>query len=454
VTYLSSVDGNTAALGYDTYGPDPVDMDRRARALNKARDIAATCTTGKISIIQEGTDQSGMLFYKPIYKDGIAGNSPEQRREKLTGYVAGVFLIKKMIDASLSSAKFLLGKMDITIYEMADEPSPSLLFDTSRGPDKGSAPSVRQRLGKDYDLAVASGTWKVHIEEKNVSEPAKYNWTLWAVLIGGLLITAILSAFLLVLTGRTAAVQREVEEKTLSMKRLTEKLIRSNTELERFAYVASHDMQEPIRMIASFGGLLAAMPANNKTEKEKQYLGFVTESANRLQAMVEDLLEYARIGNTAQRFIGVDLNKQLEFALQNLSGAISDRHAEITVDRLPLVSGNPFQLARLFQNLIQNSLKYQQQGIFPRIHISSADEGNHWRISVADNGEGIAAEYIARIFEPFRRLHSWHEEKGTGLGLAICKTIVEGHGGNIWATSEPGKGSIFYFTMPKQERGA
>ena len=233
--------------------------------------------------------------------------------------------------------------------------------------------------------------------------------------------------------------------------RLMDKLTDSNTELERFAYVASHDMQEPLRMVASFSSLIAEEYHDKLDKDGLEYLGYMISAAKRMQAMVIDLLEYARIGNDTTRFTTVDATRELSHVLENLSGTIRERKAKVITTDLPSFNGNPVQFMRLLQNLIGNGLKYQLDTVVPQVKVGVDDFNHEWRISIADNGIGMEQEYTQKIFEPFKRLHQWQQYQGTGIGLAVCKKIVENHSGRIWATSAPGKGSTFYFTIPKNK---
>lgn len=230
---------------------------------------------------------------------------------------------------------------------------------------------------------------------------------------------------------------------------LLRKLTESNTELERFAYVASHDMQEPLRMISNFSQLIAREYHDKLDQDGQQYIDLITSSTRRIQLMVSDLLEYARIGNDTSKFSWIDGNTEIEQALMNLSETIKEHHAVVSHDAMPSFKGNPVQFMRLIQNLLNNALNYLPAGQAAQVHIGVEDQGACWRFSFRDNGIGIQEKFLNQIFEPFKRLHSWHQRQGTGLGLSICKKIVENHGGQIWATSEVGIGSVFYFTIPK-----
>lgn len=202
-------------------------------------------------------------------------------------------------------------------------------------------------------------------------------------------------------------------------------------------------------MISSFSKLLKDEYGDKLTGEANEYLGFMTESSIRLQAMVEDLLEYARLGHNTTKLEPIDLAAILDDVRENLALPLKENRARLTSGELPGVLANPVQVMRLLQNLVANSLRYQRKGVAPVIDVQAEQDGDLWRISVRDNGMGIAAEYEKKVFEPFKRLHTWQHSKGTGMGLAICKTIVENHGGRIWLTSKVGEGTTFYFTLPK-----
>jgi PAS domain S-box-containing protein len=246
-------------------------------------------------------------------------------------------------------------------------------------------------------------------------------------------------------------IQNITEQKKLITEReeLIKKLTESNTALERFAYVASHDMQEPIRMITNFSGIIATDYADKIDETGREYLRLLVNSGTRLRELVDDLLAYARVGNETVKSVAFDGENIIEGVLENLQNLITDQKAQVTHDELPKMSGNPVQIMRLLQNFISNAIKYQPKDNVPRVHIGVKDDGSHWLFSVKDNGLGIKPEFIEQIFQPFRRLHAWEQIHGTGLGLSICKKIIEMHGGEIRVESEPGKGSTFHFTIRK-----
>jgi len=230
-------------------------------------------------------------------------------------------------------------------------------------------------------------------------------------------------------------------------KQLIEKLGESNAELERFAYVASHDLREPLRLVANFAVLLKRQYASALDAEAKEYITIINDSATRMHSMVGDLLEYARIGNEEMRYSKVDMEEQICRVKYNLSSFIQDHQACVTHDPLPEVMGNALQLMRVLQNLVGNAIKFHANDVSPQVHVGAEKQENCWRFYVKDNGIGMAPEYTQQIFEPFRQLHARNEYMGTGIGLAICKRIVEKHGGTISAESTPGNGSVFYFTI-------
>jgi PAS domain S-box-containing protein len=231
-------------------------------------------------------------------------------------------------------------------------------------------------------------------------------------------------------------------------------LNRSNEELGQFAYIASHDLQEPLRMVASYTQLLSKRYKGRLDSDADEFIAFAVDGANRMQRLIQDLLAYSQVGTKGQDLVDVSSEGALESAIVNLRGAIEDSGAQVTHDPLPIVLADAGQLIQLFQNLIGNAVKYQGPGV-PRIHVSSERNGaTKWNFSVTDNGLGIDAKYFEKIFGMFQRLHGREEFAGTGIGLAICKKIVERHGGKISVESELGRGSTFRFGMKGREATA
>ncbi len=225
-----------------------------------------------------------------------------------------------------------------------------------------------------------------------------------------------------------------------------QELARSNSDLQQFAYLASHDLQEPLRTVITFSDMLSEKASPKLSLEEKEYLKFITEAVTRMRQLVKDLLSYSRIDSQGEELVCVDLNEVVKLALDNLHSAITESGAKINLEKLPTVYGDKTQLIQLFQNLFENALKFKNSKK-PEIAVKFISESNLTKISVTDNGIGISMEYAEKIFELFQRLHPQSKYSGTGIGLSICKRIVERHGGKIEVVSSPEKGSTFSFTL-------
>lgn len=232
----------------------------------------------------------------------------------------------------------------------------------------------------------------------------------------------------------------------------TSELSRSNAELEQFAYVASHDLQEPLRMVASYTQLLARRYKGRLDADADEFITYASEGAIRMQTMINDMLSYSRVGTKGKDFAPTNTQATLDRALQNLQAAIDESGAVVTHGELPAVMADDSQLVQVFQNLIGNAIKFRK-GATPHVHVSAEHKPDESIFSVRDDGIGIDPKHRDRLFVMFRRLHSSAEYPGTGIGLAICRKIVERHGGRIWFDSEPGNGSTFHFTIPSRGGG-
>ena len=243
----------------------------------------------------------------------------------------------------------------------------------------------------------------------------------------------------------------ERKESDAALRTAHEELKRSNAELEQFAYVASHDLQEPLRMVSSYTQLLVRRYGERLDGDAREFTAYIVDGAARMKQLIEDLLAYSRVGTKGKEFKPVPVEAALRRAMVNLRAAIEESGASVTYEALPVVQGDDTQIAQLFQNLIGNALKFRSASV-PRIQVSSFQKENEWEIVVSDNGIGIEPQYFERIFMVFQRLHNKGEYPGTGIGLAICKKVVERHGGRIWVESTPGEASAFHFTLPKGEQ--
>ncbi len=235
------------------------------------------------------------------------------------------------------------------------------------------------------------------------------------------------------------------------MRNYQEELNRSNKELEQFAYVTSHDLREPLRMMTSFAQALEKRYKDKLDKTADEYIQFIVDGAERMQTLIDDILTYSRVTTRTLPFEPVEMEEILQTVLVNLTVAAEQAKAKITHDPLPVINADSSQMGQVIQNLIANAIKFFE-GEFPVIHISARQEGEEWVFSVKDNGIGIDPELFDRMFDLFKRLHPQDKYPGTGVGLAVTKKIVERHGGRIWVESQPGEGATFYFSIPLETK--
>jgi PAS domain S-box-containing protein len=271
---------------------------------------------------------------------------------------------------------------------------------------------------------------------------------------GGDLAWVSLTAWPVVDTGagviRYEGVLQDISGRRKAERELSERaavLGRSNEELQQFAYVISHDLQEPLQLIARYARLLANHGSTAADEDASRYLSHLLQCTDQMQAMINDVLAYARVETQAKPFTPVDFGEVVTKAMANLKSALDESSGQVSWERLPVLAADGAQMVQLFQNLIANALKFRREK--PQVRVFAVEEAKRCTFAVADNGIGIPQEHLERIFGMFQRLHTSVEYPGTGIGLAICKRIVERHGGRIWAVSEPGQGSTFCFTLPR-----
>jgi len=245
--------------------------------------------------------------------------------------------------------------------------------------------------------------------------------------------------------GQLDRLNRELEER---VRERTLGLERSNNDLQQFAFVASHDLQEPLRMVSSYLGLLSKSCQGKLDPEADKYLGYAVDGAARMQALIRDLLSYAQVTSQAPALMRTRLNEVVGQARYALLASIRETGAEIAQEPLPEVEVDPLKMSLVFQNLLSNAIKFRRHGEKPSIHIEALQEGNQWRISVRDNGIGFDPKYAQKIFGAFQRLHGKDVYPGTGIGLAVCNRIIELHGGRIWAEAQTGAGATFHFTLP------
>jgi light-regulated signal transduction histidine kinase (bacteriophytochrome) len=308
---------------------------------------------------------------------------------------------------------------------------------------RGAAP-YGSRLGT---VEIMGRWWTLYYAPQGSLQTRAQTALEWLPLLIGLLV-AVLAAWLLNTAQRTE--RRAValaERMTEDLRASQTELARSNAELERFAYVASHDLREPLRSVTGFLGLLSRRYRDRLDEDGREFVDLAVDGAKQMDALIADLLEYSRVGRRETAPEAIDVEAAWDVAVRNLSAAIAESGAEITAGPLPAVLADRGEMVQVLQNLLGNAIKYRGDHQ-PRIHVEAARRGDEWEISVTDDGPGIDPRHHERIFVLLQRLHRRDEVEGTGIGLSICKKIIERHGGRIWVESAEGEGARFAFTLP------
>lgn len=375
---------------------------------------------------------------------GIVGRYPVIREGELYGFSAVIIRLETVYDALGIDSDGLKNKF---IYQISKQ---------------SEADSIRffnhQELfdnGLNHAEFVPLGNWKVEVKLRNAS----YLWSGLLVSGLGVFFSVLLALFVIYILKEPHRLQVLVDEKTknleLSRVRLEEsnnQLLRSNADLEQFAFVASHDLQEPLRMITGFLAQLEKKYNHLLDEKGKKYIHFATDGAIRMRKIILDLLEFSRVGRVDTEREEIDMNNLVQEAISLNKKLITAQKAEIKVEKLPVIKASKGPIRQLFQNLINNAVKYHKLGSSPEVKITSKVDGEFWHFEITDNGIGFSQEYSDKTFNIFQRLNGKEEYSGSGMGLAICKKIVEEHGGSIGVKSEVGKGSAFYFSIKKNQR--
>jgi signal transduction histidine kinase len=482
IVFLEPLDArNKAAIGYDMF-TEPV----RRGAMEQARDTGLPSASGKVTLIQELDEhkQAGFLIYVPVYRSGPTPATVEERRAALRGYIFSPFRADDLLEGIFG--RLSRPQVDFKVFD-GEEAEPEHLLHRS-GPDSLTAKEpYTPRFAVVNRIEVVGRQWTLAFTTRPEFELTSGRELTAYILIGGLAISILLfglarsQATAHEAAERTSRVLQEeiaerkraeealrkthdeleqrVKERTLELELQAQELSRSNAELERFAYVASHDLKEPLRMVTGFTQLLARRYKGKLDDDADEFIGFAVDAAGRMEGLIQDLLTFSRTGSQSREITAVSAETALERAVKNLKTAIEESGAIISYDSLPTVLANQVQLVQLFQNLLGNAIKFRQKDQPPRVEISAGiresssplrteAERKEWLFTVRDNGIGFDPQYAERIFVVFQRLHTRDEYPGTGVGLAICKKIIESHGGKMWAESQPGKGATFYFTLP------
>lgn len=461
VSFVEPMAGNERAVGYDM-----ASNPERLAVLERARDGGRPVATGKIPLMVGDGNRPGVLVFMPVYRPGLPHDTVEDRRRNLQGFALVALRVGEMIELTLRP--FDRDRIQVAVFDASAPAAEQVLFTEDEDPSAaagvaagGTKSEAASELERTATLEFGGREWVLRFVPTAEYMAAHRSWEAWAVLAAALLFTGLLAAMLLMMTGRAAKIEKLVAQRTLelaqanrNLEKSTEELrhkvielARSNADLEQFAHVASHDLQEPLRMVASYTELLADRYQDRLDQEGHKYIAYAVSGARRMQVLIEDLLSYSRVGRSDPSLEPINCTEVVDRIMRDLKMTIEETGAEVVYRQLPTVRADSTELGHVFQNLIANAVKFRSDEP-PRIQIGAKHRKSEWQFSVSDNGIGFDMEFSDRIFEIFRRLHVQRDYPGSGVGLAICKRIIDRHGGRIWAQSAPGKGSTFFFTLP------
>jgi signal transduction histidine kinase len=481
VYYVEPLNSNEASVGFDL-GSNPA----RLQALARARDTGEIVASARITLVQETGEQSGILIFRPVYRSGTPDESVQARRQNLRGYAIGVFRIGDMVDEALQDLD--VAGLDILLYDDSAPIEERFLYlhqSRSRRPTDG--PADEEQAGDAAGLRLRAALnvpgrqWSAVISPAPEFLAAYGIERAWEVLAGGLSFATLLGAYLLNAISRTNRIERlatelsksneELESNITERKRaevelrsFAAKVERSNRELEEFAFVAAHDLQEPLRKILTFGDRLKTRHSSSLDDEAADHLERMRDAAQRMRTLINDLLTYSRVTTKGVPFVQVDLARIVREVVDDLEARIEEVGGRVEVGELASLEADPTQMRQLMQNLISNGLKFHRTDEPAVVKIRSrllngrrhagdagASANGLCQISVEDNGIGFDEKYVSRIFTIFQRLHGRHRYEGTGVGLAVCRKITDRHGGTIEVKSTPGRGSTFIVTLPTKQ---
>lgn len=423
--------GHEVMLGFDV-----ASEDARRQALRRARDSGEAVATAPIRLAPTG--KPGLLLARPVYALGATVATVEARREYLRGFALAAFTVEGLFGAVARRAK--AAGLSLAISDHSESGEPRLLF--------GAAPGALD-LRRGFALGFAHRTWRLELGLPEQAAVARRSWEAWVVLAGGLMLTVLLGLQLLAGAGRAAQTEALVADRTEALRRAGAQLARSNRELEQYAYVTSHDLKAPLRTIASFAELLSERHGGALDGEGREFLGFIRGGAERMQSLIDDLLELSRVDARKLEVVPLPMRLAVDRACGALAADLEATGARLTIGELPSVHGDLHMLSQLWQNLLANAIKFQRPGQRPEIAIAATERPAEWAFTIRDNGIGVAPAHRDQVFNIFRRLHTAEEYSGTGIGLAICRKVVHLHGGEIWVEPEAGPGTTIGFTLPK-----
>lgn len=438
VDYTHPVAGLQRAFGFDLLS----EFNRR-KAVTRARDLARPAATAPLTFVTETGDEQGVLVLLPMYAGPDQAPPPQERQERFRGVAYAALRLPDLMSGIATA------RDDLEIYDVGsvDDPVPARLragsqaFDLQGGPN---APARDEEESRVLPLAVAGRRWQVYFRPGAELVSASEQAIPWLIAGLGLVVSLLAGATVQAMSTATRRAEALADQ-------MTEELKRSNEELERFAFLASHDLQMPLRTVSGFLQLLEHQAGDRLTERDHEYIDQAQKGTKHMAGLIDDLLAYSRVGREDRPLRPVPLDDAWDSAVEQLKTTLESADAKVSRGELPVVTGDPGQLVQVFTNLIGNAVKYRGDDA-PEVHAEAQRVNGVWEIAVADNGIGIPPEHHARIFEMFRRLHTEEEVEGTGVGLALVKRIVERSGGTVRVESEPGRGSRFVLALKPAER--
>jgi signal transduction histidine kinase len=450
VIYLQPMEGNESAFGFD------LGADEQARAAIDIARSTGEATLGPPVVVmgENGEEQRASDLFLPIYSGGGVPDSEELRNSRFAGMA---FILLEPAEAMTS----LFGEqsqVEMEIYDLGSIDGPpgveptarNIVFDSDGHPDGINGGSG---LDQRIETHVGGHRWQLYVQPGSEFSAPDGSFP-WLVLLAGLLITGLLAALIVSFAQtRKQAVQladhmtANLRDREKDLRRANEDIVRSNKDLERYASIAAHDLQEPLRSLLAYASVLERRYGDRLDPEVLDQVQRMARAAERMRSLVVDLLAYARADSEQRKIEMVDLNEAIRIAIDDLSVLIHETDATIRVADLPRVPGNRRELIGVFSNLLSNALKYRSDAS-PEVIVVAHRRGDEWMIGVKDNGIGIAPAYHERIFELFRRLEKRSTDSGTGIGLAICVRTIAQHGGRIWVESSEGQGATFWFTLP------
>lgn len=435
ITFIEPAQQNAKAIGLDiAHEPN------RHAAARRAMESGSTQITGPIILVQDEGRTPGFLFYAPFY-EGVRRAQPSSN---CAGMVYATFIVDELMEGVLAHENRHIG-LRISDGEHA-------LFDELNAGAADLDPDPLFRVTRSVPMH--GRDWRFEIESSKSFRAAHHTRLPAMVLVAGLLIDGLLLGVFFLLSNANRRALQFADQATAELQAKATLLEESNQNLEHFAYVASHDLQEPLRMVSSFAELLGSEYQSRFDAQGERWLGYMIDGASRMQTLVQGLLEYSRVGRRAGKPTSINLDRVLDNVLRDLSQAIQESGSELTRDPMPDVHGDSDQLAQVLQNLVSNAIKFRKPDGESKVHLGCKMDGDRVIVSVSDNGIGIDPVDAEKVFVIFERLHARSDYPGSGLGLAIAKKVVDGMGGRLWFEPSEPYGTTFFMDLPLSSPGA